>query len=99
MKSRIQISLGENNGPIIKLHVTDSQRTDPRDELCGQFTQNLNHISNWCKIWQVGETEIETGMSKEYRIKPLGMDDLYTLRKEVDEAIESMIKLYPDRKK
>lgn len=44
MKSTIKIDLGNDNGPVIKLHIIATD--DVRDQLMKQFGQRLNYTSN-----------------------------------------------------
>jgi hypothetical protein len=48
MKSKIQISVTEENKPCIKINTEITE--DVRDILVKRFTEMLEHQSSWCKI-------------------------------------------------
>lgn len=96
MKSKIKIALDANNKPVIKLDVSND-RDDIRDQLCAQFTQSLNHISSFCTIQCDGQTSDHKESWNNWVIRPIGIEGLKDLQKQISKAISEMERTYPDQ--
>lgn len=66
MLSKSLFDLDHSNAPIIKAQILSSP--DVRDKIAKRFIEELGHLSKWCCIQPISETD--------YMISPIGPHEL-----------------------